>query len=165
VLTSQKGRLPKRTSELIVLPSTNHHQRVLSNLKLDCKPLSWYSSRPNVSSSTSDTAVLFKPLDFFTFPLPSSPTGFTLAWDLTFFCALPPSLRKPWAERYTELLATPEALLVTLVLPIDGEREGGPPFSVSLEAYEDVLGPLGWERTWEGEGGEKGRLVVWRKSK
>lgn len=61
--------------------------------------------------------------DFFTFPLPSP--LFTLAYDYTFFCALPPSLRAAWAARYAELIQ-PGGVLIALVYPI------GMPFSFPL---------------------------------
>lgn len=47
--------------------------------------------------------VLFKTLDFFSFDIPEG--GFQVAYDYTFLCALPPSLREPWGRRYAELIA------------------------------------------------------------
>ncbi|CDZ96647.1 TPMT family [Phaffia rhodozyma] len=120
----------------------------------------WISSAPYDATSSGGTAE-FHAVDFFEFPIPDG--GFEIAWDLTFFCALHPSQREAWAKRYTTLLSSnPRALLVTLCFPIDGNRLGGPPWSVSVEAYEAVLsGNLGWKKIHEGPGGEGGRLVVW----
>eukprot|EP00850_Spirogloea_muscicola_P009019 SM000049S16790 [mRNA] locus=s49:661926:664341:- [translate_table: standard] len=93
---------------------------------------------------------------------------FDLAFDYTFFCALDPSLRVQWAQKYTELLQ-PDGELITLAFPI-GEFTGGPPYAVSVEAYEEVLEPLGFEMT-SNEVPEsfplrtgKERLMRWRRS-
>lgn len=53
--------------------------------------------------------------DFFTFTPPSE--GYTLAYDYTFFCALPPDLRERWGGRYAELVK-PGGVLVCLEFPI-----------------------------------------------
>lgn len=60
--------------------------------------------------------------------------------------------------------------LVALVWPIDGDRPGGPPYSVDVAAYEQVLGDK-WTKvidraseaseTEMHQGREK--IVVWRK--
>ncbi|KZT62383.1 S-adenosyl-L-methionine-dependent methyltransferase, partial [Calocera cornea HHB12733] len=81
--------------------------------------------------------VLFKAADFFKFPVPAG--GFALAYDYTFFCAIPPALRADWGARMAELVP-PGGYLVAVVWPIDGARPGGPPYSVDVDAYEEVLG-------------------------
>lgn len=48
--------------------------------------------------------VYFKALDFFNFPLPDDGKKFVLAYDFTFLCALPPSLRQAWGKRYAEII-------------------------------------------------------------
>lgn len=63
----------------------------------------------------------------------------SLAYDYTFLCAIPPSLRSSWAETYTRLLAK-DAILITLVFPIHGDRPGGPPFSISPDLVRELLG-------------------------
>lgn len=63
----------------------------------------------------------------------------SLAYDYTFLCAIPPSLRPSWAETYTRLLAK-DAVLIALVFPIQGDRPGGPPFSISPELVRELLG-------------------------
>ncbi|GJN87369.1 hypothetical protein Rhopal_000318-T1 [Rhodotorula paludigena] len=83
--------------------------------------------------------VTFEVADFFAFPLPDD-KPFSFAFDYTFYCALPPSMRKQWGARYAEVIR-PGGILVCLAFPLDGEREGGPPYSVSEEAYDaDLLG-------------------------
>ncbi|GAA5868701.1 hypothetical protein JCM8547_003788 [Rhodosporidiobolus lusitaniae] len=85
------------------------------------------------------TNVEFLATDFFSFPLPSSLSDrFSLAYDYTFFCAIPPSWREKWGARYGEVVR-PGGLLIVLAYPLDGDREGGPPYSVSQEAVEAVL--------------------------
>lgn len=54
--------------------------------------------------------------DFFSFPLPSN-QPFSFAFDYTFFCAIPPSLRAKWGQRYGEVVR-PGGLLVALAFPL-----------------------------------------------
>lgn len=84
----------------------------------------------------------FQNANFFSF---APPFKFDLVFDYTFFCALEPSLRDRWAEKMAELLAL-DGELITLMFPLD-VHEGGPPYSVSLEAYEKVLRPWGFRLT------------------
>lgn len=86
--------------------------------------------------------VEFQNADFFSF-VPEA--KFDVVFDYTFFCALEPSLRQSWAEKMADVLAV-DGELITLMFPLD-EHEGGPPYSVSVEAYEKVLGPLGFRMT------------------
>lgn len=78
-----------------------------------------------------------KCLDFFASP-ELAPSSFALAYDYTFLCAIPPSLRTKWAARYAELIR-PGGVLVALQFPLDGDRAGGPPYSLSPEIYNDLL--------------------------
>ncbi|KAK9895689.1 S-adenosyl-L-methionine-dependent methyltransferase, partial [Cystobasidium minutum MCA 4210] len=94
----------------------------------------YVSKTPNPPSN-----VHFKALDFFNFPLPEDGKKFVLAYDYTFLCALPPSLREAWGKRYAEIIEK-DGLLLALMFPIDGDREGGPPYSVSPELYTSLLG-------------------------
>ncbi|KZO93223.1 S-adenosyl-L-methionine-dependent methyltransferase [Calocera viscosa TUFC12733] len=116
------------------------------------------------------SGVIFRAADFFKFPVP--PGGFVLAYDYTFFCAIPLSLRAPWGERMGELVP-PGGYLVAVVWPIDGERPGGPPYSVSVDAYEEALGVAEgkWSKVVDRESVlsanevHKGRerVVVWKR--
>ncbi|GAA5853560.1 hypothetical protein JCM3766R1_003129 [Sporobolomyces carnicolor] len=93
---------------------------------------------------------------------------FSLAYDFTFFCAIPPASRRMWGERYAALIRR-GGVLITLEYPIDGDRQGGPPFSVSPEAYDQVLSPnfdkmydqVPTKQTAGHEGRE--RIVVWKR--
>lgn len=78
--------------------------------------------------------------DFYTWD-PIEP--FDLIFDYTFFCAMEPPMRAAWGKRMAELLA-PDGELLTLMFPMD-DHEGGPPYAVSKEAYEEVLHPLGFK--------------------
>jgi hypothetical protein len=49
--------------------------------------------------------VYFKALDFFNFDLPEDGKKFNLAYDYTFLCALPPSMREAWGKRYAKIIA------------------------------------------------------------
>jgi len=83
--------------------------------------------------------VHFLNTDFFSF---APQHKFNLIFDYTFFCAIDPSLRARWAEKMAELLLE-DGELLTLVFPLD-DHDGGPPFTVSLEAYKKVLSPHGF---------------------
>ncbi|KAH8113360.1 S-adenosyl-L-methionine-dependent methyltransferase [Phellopilus nigrolimitatus] len=111
--------------------------------------------------------VNFLATDFFAFKLAES-DGFDLIFDHTFFCAIPPSLRSDWGRQMSNL-ARPGGFLITLVYPMDGPREDGPPFSVSVENYADALGHQ-WNMAinkipFESSPSHKGRerLVVWQR--
>ncbi|TKY90046.1 hypothetical protein EX895_000044 [Sporisorium graminicola] len=93
-----------------------------------------------------DAKVNFAEADFFTLGTQKSivtalaqPGQATLAYDYTFLCAIPPSLRSKWAETYTRLLAK-DGILIALVFPIHGDRPGGPPFSISPQLVRELLG-------------------------
>lgn len=133
-------------------------------LSLSLSPfLSWYSSLP--TPSTPIGPVSFHALDFFTFDLPSG--AFNLAFDNTFLCALPPSLRSAWGTRYAALLPSPGSLLITRAYPLMDAAEmakgTGPPWGLNMEIYQTLLPEESWKKVWDGEGGEKGRLVVWER--
>ncbi|GAA6037962.1 hypothetical protein JCM8097_009511 [Rhodosporidiobolus ruineniae] len=89
----------------------------------------YHASSPNAPSN-----VTFLAADFFSFDLPP----FSLAYDYTFFCAIPPTWRAKWGKRYGEVIR-PGGLLIALAFPLDGDRAGGPPYSVSEDAYDAVL--------------------------
>lgn len=67
-------------------------------------------------------------------------------WDNTFLCALDPSTRERWALKMKELLKPNTGELITCVFPI-GEREGGPPFALSIPLVKALLEPLGFHAT------------------
>ncbi len=59
--------------------------------------------------------------------------------------------------------------MITLVYPMDGDRKGGPPFSVDIPSYDAVLGS-GWEKVLDkvpeevtGSSVGRMRLVIWKK--
>ncbi|KDN52844.1 S-adenosyl-L-methionine-dependent methyltransferase, partial [Tilletiaria anomala UBC 951] len=65
-------------------------------------------------------------------------TDVTVAYDYTFFCALPPSFRSMWADIYSKVIKA-DGVLICMVYPIHGDRPGGPPYSVSPQMYKDLL--------------------------
>lgn len=78
-------------------------------------------SLPSLPSALADYPSPFnsEQADFFNSPLPS--TLYSLAYDYTFFCALPPSMREAWAGRYAELVKK-GGVLVCLEFPIGACR-------------------------------------------
>jgi len=71
----------------------------------------------------------------------AGPEGlFDLVWDHTFFCALPPTLRRAWGAR-AAALAAPDSRYVALVFPCGkAASDGGPPFGMTTEDVALALG-------------------------
>lgn len=69
---------------------------------------------------------------------------FDFIYDYTFLCALDPSVRVEWAKQTAKLLRQ-GGELITLIFPIRGQDNLGPPFSVSMEGVRDLLEPVGFE--------------------
>ena len=65
---------------------------------------------------------------------------YDLVYDYTFLCALHPSRRQDWARRMVEV-TTDDGVLITLQHPLHAKHEGGPPFSLTPEIYDDLLLP------------------------
>ncbi|KAJ1724147.1 hypothetical protein LPJ53_001544 [Coemansia erecta] len=83
--------------------------------------------------------VEFRKLDFFNFDVPEG--KYQVAYDYTFFCALHPSMRAKWGERYGEIISS-GGHLIALMFPLDKlpeNRDVGPPFLLSEEDYHKVL--------------------------
>ncbi|KAI3916861.1 hypothetical protein MKW98_014322 [Papaver atlanticum] len=94
------------------------------------------------SSSPNAKCFEFIETDFFTW----RPTElFDLIFDYTFFCAIEPRMRASWGTQIHELLK-PDGELITLMFPTD-DRDGGPPYKVSVADYEEVLHPWGFKAT------------------
>ncbi|KAK8116291.1 hypothetical protein PG984_012793 [Apiospora sp. TS-2023a] len=78
---------------------------------------------------------------------------FDLIFDYTFGCALPPSVRPAWAQRYRDLLA-PNARLVCLEFPsTKSPEEPGPPWAMNPHTYVAHLGHPGEEVATDEHGG------------
>ncbi|KLO12813.1 Thiopurine S-methyltransferase [Schizopora paradoxa] len=113
----------------------------------------------------SQLEVSFHSGDFFTYKVDEQ---FDLVYDYTFFCAIPLELREGWGKQMCDLIKT-GGHLITLAYPIDGDRKGGPPFSVDIPSYAAVLGS-GWEKILDkvpdevtGNSVGRVRLVIWKK--
>lgn len=74
--------------------------------------------------------------DFFTHQAPGN--GYSVVYDYTFSVALPPPTRPKTFQRFKELVR-PGGLFIGLVFPIDGDRPGGPPFSIRADEYHRLL--------------------------
>ncbi|KAK0547824.1 hypothetical protein OC846_004706 [Tilletia horrida] len=106
----------------------------------------WLESQP---ASEARDRVSFEKQDFFKYEPSSGPVD--LAYDYTFLCALPPSLRPQWAETYARIIK-PGGILFAVVYPIKGPNAGpeGPPFNVAPQHYKDLLSD-NFEIVWEGK--------------
>ena len=78
--------------------------------------------------------------DFFTLDLDGQ---VDLLYDYTFLCALPPTMRQQWADKLAKLLKV-GSKLITLMFPLD-DLVGGPPYTLSVEIYKELLEPHGFE--------------------
>jgi SAM-dependent methyltransferase len=81
------------------------------------------------------------------------PKKFDFVFDYTFFCAIQPTRRSEWGARMGDLVK-PGGKLLTLVFPIDeanafNPEAKGPPFPVSIAAYEKVLLANGFKKVSE----------------
>lgn len=79
---------------------------------------------------------------------------FDLIFDYTFLCALPLDLRPQWARRMSDLVHG-KGRLVCLEFPSGKAlREGGPPWGLSPEVYEALLGapgePIAYDKDGDG---------------
>ncbi|MFW6053382.1 MAG: methyltransferase domain-containing protein [Persicimonas sp.] len=80
--------------------------------------------------------------DFFDWQ-PDEPVD--VIWDYTFLCAIEPEMRRQWAERVDELLAT-GGELVTLIFPVFDPADNrdpleGPPYPLTPDLVRDLLEP------------------------
>ncbi|EGG01379.1 uncharacterized protein MELLADRAFT_67022 [Melampsora larici-populina 98AG31] len=94
------------------------------------------------NEATNLENIHFEVNDFFD-PKGSSLT-FDLAYDYTFLCAIHPSKRQEWSIRYSQLIKK-GGKLITLIYPIDGDRPGGPPFSVDPDEVTELLIDVGFK--------------------
>jgi len=78
--------------------------------------------------------------DFFAY---KPPEQFDFIWDVTFLCALDPSVRGSWAKQYTALLK-PAGTLLTCVFPICN-KVGGPPYALTVDLVRSLLEPEGFQ--------------------
>lgn len=89
------------------------------------------------------------------FALDTEP-AFDVAYDLTFLCALPPSRRSEWAQKYASIIR-PGGTLITIQYPLPPPSAdpaagaaaldfgSGPPFLLLPSFYTDLLVPVGFE--------------------
>jgi len=72
--------------------------------------------------------------DFFNYSVESH---FDFIYDYAFLCAIEPNLRQLWTEKMSKLLK-PGGTLMTVIFPIGGEENKGPPFTLSLEEVKHL---------------------------
>lgn len=89
---------------------------------------------------------IFELVNFFDVVPSTDAEKFDFIYDYTFLCALGPSIRQDWARKMSELMK-PGGELLTLIFPINADREGTihPPFPVTLELLKGLLEPVGFE--------------------
>lgn len=108
--------------------------------------------------------------DFFAY----DPThAFDFVWDYTFFCALDPEQREPWA-RVMSRLVKPGGLLATLLFPYAdpiSPDASGPPWPVNTDLVRglvedefELLEVTEAEHTHPGREGKE-RLALWRRKR
>jgi methyl halide transferase len=69
--------------------------------------------------------------------------SFSAIWEHTCFCAIPPSLRLPYAQACAQLLPPGTHLIgVFFLTPNDpGEEDQGPPYNTSIKELDDRFAP------------------------
>lgn len=102
---------------------------------------SYYNSLPEANKPARESVVL-QAGSFFDLP-EDADQQFNFVYDYTFLCALDLSVREDWARKMAAIIV-PGGELCTIMFPI-GEKEGGPPFKVSMDDYKNLLEPLGFE--------------------
>ena len=70
--------------------------------------------------------------------------GYSLVFDSTFLCAIPPAWRDRWAAQMAKLIK-PGGQIVLNVFPI-GDHEGGPPYALTPEIVDALLSGVGFEK-------------------
>ncbi len=112
--------------------------------------------------------VTYEVTDFFAYD-PTHP--FDFVWDYTFFCALDPEQRKPWAGIMSRLVK-PRGLLATLLFPYADPippDASGPPWPINTDLVRglvddafELLESTEAEHTHPGREGKE-RLALWRR--
>lgn len=70
--------------------------------------------------------------------------AYSLVFDSTFLCAIPPAWRDRWAAQMAKLIK-PGGQIVLNVFPI-GDHEGGPPYALTPEIVDALLSGVGFEK-------------------
>ncbi|KAJ3148792.1 hypothetical protein HDU86_007347 [Geranomyces michiganensis] len=87
-----------------------------------------------IERNISQEIVKFEIGDFFNL---NPATPFDVVIDHTFLCAIPLSLRQPWAQAMADVIP-PGGTLITYMYPL-GDFTDGPPHALSLEVYSELL--------------------------
>jgi methyl halide transferase len=104
-------------------------------------------SASGTASCTNPENVTFQVQDFFSLPTESTTDKFSFIYDYTFLCAIDPSIRLQWITKMSELVLK-DGILLTLIFPICN-KDGGPPFAMSLDIVEDLLMSNEQKGKWE----------------
>jgi len=146
----------------------------LETIGMDISQTAIDEAKKNLAMSAipQDTKITFKRDSFFDYRVDSDDQKFDLCFEHTFFVAIPPDLRKSWGSQMSHLVKK-GGYLIALVWPMDGDRPGGPPFSVNVDMYTEALEAGaeagGWsklmdeETTVNEERKGKERVVVWKR--
>lgn len=144
VLVSCLDRVPLEARCLVLGCGSGHDLLALASSKRSVCGLEISEAAGRVARRTvgarSDIQIVVA--DFFTFA-----GAYNFIFDHTFFSALPPSLREPWALKIVELLE-PGGLLLAVVWPLGlsaADDTVGPPFKSSVELYHQLLSSKGME--------------------
>lgn len=117
-------------------------------LGVDIVELAIQVANERLAGLTSDECLCkpnaeFKMVSFFDLPNDKPEDLFDFIYDYTFLCALDPSVRIAWATKMAQLTKQ-GGLALTVIYPIC-DKEGGPPFKMSLELLSELLIPAGFE--------------------
>ncbi|RKP26705.1 thiol methyltransferase 1, partial [Syncephalis pseudoplumigaleata] len=104
---------------------------------VDISPTAVEVCRKVVHAQKAGSSARFMLANFFADSLDEP---YDLIFDYSFLCAIQPEQRSEWGRRMAELIR-PGGLLVTLMFPLDPSLMTGPPFSLSVEIYHQLLDP------------------------
>ncbi|KAI8870446.1 Thiopurine S-methyltransferase [Ramicandelaber brevisporus] len=133
-------------------------------LGLDISPLAVQeANKVRDALGVSAEVASYTAADFFTLE-----GEFTIIYDYTFLCAINPDMRAGWSSQMGKLIQK-DGVLVTLMYPLNEEREGGPPFVLSKELYHELLDAnfdlVYFDSNVQSEQARQGReaIGVWRR--
>jgi len=145
----------------------------LDTIGMDISPIAIDAANKNLKMTAvpQDAKISYNCTNFFDIKAGTEEDKYDLAFDYTFFVAIPPALRPSWGSQMRQLVKK-GGYLVALIWPIDGDRPGGPPYSVDVGMYAEALQADVAEGNWtkvldedtaneERVGTE--RIVVWKR--
>ncbi|KAK2463813.1 hypothetical protein APHAL10511_004118 [Amanita phalloides] len=110
----------------------------LSTTGLDISPTALELATSNAKSNRHADLISYKLENFFDLKPQTDADKYDLIYDYTFFVSIYPPLRPEWGRQMSALVKQ-GGYLITVLFPIEPERDTGPPFYTRPEHYDKVL--------------------------